>query len=58
MRKDELQAKPVYMKPAIEVLGGLGQMTQFQIDPNKWTSAADYFSGGISGVIADGGPGS
>jgi len=57
MKKDVIQAKPVYEKPTIEVLGGLGRLTQWSINPNKWSSWADLEQG-IGTAIGDGGIGS
>lgn len=57
MKKDVLQAKPVYEKPTVEVLGSLARLTQWGINPNKWSSLSDLEQG-IGTAIADGGIGS
>jgi hypothetical protein len=51
--KPEL-SKPSYETPSIEVLGSVAQLTQWQVNLDKWHSAADIINGT---AIAEGGPG-
>jgi hypothetical protein len=58
MRNAMTEATPIYEKPTIEVLGSFARLTLWTIDPDKWSSLADWKAGGIAGAIAAGGPGS
>jgi len=49
LKKEAIQAKPVYEKPTIEVLGSFAGLTLFGIDPNKWQSWADVIGGNVVG---------
>jgi hypothetical protein len=53
MKEAGIQAKHVYEKPRIEVLGSFAQLTL----GSKWQSISDL-SQGIGTAIGDGGPGS
>ena len=49
MNTEGIQAKPVYEKPMIEVLGSFAGLTLWGIDPNKWQSWADLIGGNVVG---------
>jgi hypothetical protein len=49
MKEEVVHAKSAYEKPTIEVLGSVAGLTQWNINPNKWNSWADWQSGGVAG---------